>query len=108
MSKKNSQPLLDEELPSKKKKKPSLIQQIKDWVYPPVQFAQKRAPIAFNVALGFILFIIHFSAMIMIGTTGKYVLLIPIVITLYLLIAWIKAEREREPEEVKRKNVFKD
>lgn len=85
---------LELELPDKKRKKPSLISKLKDFVQPPAKAAIKKVPITFNVGLAVTLFFFYLSIMI-VGGPSQPLLFLLIIPTIYIIARYIKLEREQ-------------
>ena len=94
MGKKKKKSDLESELPDKKRKKSSIIDQLKDYIHPPAKTAMQKAPITFNVGLAIILFFFYLSIMI-VGGISQPIIFLLILPTLYIIVRYIKLEREQ-------------
>ena len=90
---------LESELPSKKKKKQSLMSQFMELVKPQTMVVKKKAPLTFNVALSAALIFIYLSAMVTVGTQYPviFIFILPVI---YILARQIKLERDQPQIEV--------
>jgi hypothetical protein len=85
---------LESELPSKKKKKQSLLSKIVEFARPQTIMVKKKAPLTFNIVLSVALIFIYLNVLVMIGAQVPliFVFILPIV---YILVRQIKLEREQ-------------
>ena len=96
---------LEDELPGKKKKQKSLWQLFREWVYPEAKFAQQKAPMTANVTIGVLLIFCYISALALTSAPSHYVLVLPLIATIYILLCWVQAERRREPGGIRKKHI---
>ena len=90
-----TKPNLESELPSKKKKKQSLLGKLKDFVYP--TGLRNDKPMTFNMVLAYILFVVFFI-MMLVSFVIQPALLLLCLPTIYLIARNIRFEREKRSE----------
>lgn len=84
---------LEDEFVTRKPKKPSVVDRLRDFAQPPTTAIQKKAPITFNVGLAVILFFFYISIMITGGPSQPVIFLLAVP-TLYILARYISLERK--------------
>ena len=97
---------LESELPQRnpKRKKQNIFTQLINSVKSFTKKTTQRAPITFNIGLSLILFFSYISMLVVGLTSGitQPIFLLLIVLTLYIIIRYVKLERERDVQQQRR------